>query len=295
MNTLHMRGAAAAVIAMVAVMGGCHDKESTGPGAAATGFQNPYNWVGQTHNDAVEAAFQYLEAHGAASRDLPSRVNMCAEGIRSHFAERRLDVPESSIESGINFGMSSRPTVLAKRLGGRSTLDSLAASGGISPRELPFVQKLRGIMRSHLASRAVAESLSVLDFQAHAALGAEQARTYLLMSATAKYSHAYWNGPGQRWMQFMKTGSTEGIFKTESVTGDSALDAYIGDVVETDYVAAGAAVVPCWLSGYAFPVCVGGAACGASTVYAIWNFPYYGKLWPPWRLTPDGTEHQESQ
>lgn len=243
------------------------------------GFKNPYAWIGEAHNEGLGAVLNSLESHRNEIRDAEELFAIADLGIKQYFRDKYGVLPDQSmLQRGYDFALSqSRFDRLGKNATGISPADSLIHSNLYSDAELSFLTRLRNLRCTALASRAFDDSIDAISLNAFNQLGERGAEKILVQLSVARSSYHYWTAHGSRWFALLSQLGDKAFRKQAVALGDSVFDGYVDNVVETDYVSAGAALIPCAFASIGWAPCVLGAAVGGSTVYAIWHFPYW-----PW-------------
>ena len=247
--------------------------------AKTTATNNPYAWIGEAHNEGLSAVINCLEANRNEIRDEAELLAAADMGIKRYFSEKYGIIPDqAALRHSYDLAMSkSRVDRLGKNSSGVSLVDSLMRSGVYTDGELSFLGRLRNLRHGAITPQAYDDSINAINRDACDQLGEKGAEKILVQTSIARSSYHYWTAHANRWLDLMSGFGGKAFRKTSSVLGDSVFDGYVDNVVETDYVAAGAAIIPCAFSTIGWTWCVMGAALGASTVYALWHYPYY-----PW-------------
>ncbi len=257
---------------------GCGETEEIVDTKAAA-MHNPYAWIGEAHNEGLNAVLNCLESNRTGINDETDLLGVTDRGIRQYFREKYGMVPDdAALRSGYDFARSkSRSDRLGKNSPGFSLMDSLLQSGVFTDGEQKYLMRLRHLRYGKLTPEAYDDSIDAISRDAYNDLGEKGSEKILIQTSVARSSYHYWTTNAPRWFSFISGLRDQGMGKLSEALGDSVFDGYVADVVETDYVAAGAAIIPCMFATIGWSWCVMGAAVGASAVYGLWHYPYY-----PW-------------
>lgn len=158
-------------------------------------FQNPYAYVGEEHNKALDDAMAALLAQKPQSVDeVQPRIESL---IVSHMKETGIAGGATDAELHHFASLGFGGTASFGETAGRT---AFPAASALNPAQQAYIARIDSIVSNSSSPADVPAALSVLNQEVSNSLSAEDAAAILITSAVTASSAKYWDGKMADWM-----------------------------------------------------------------------------------------------